>query len=233
MASALDLNALMASLSFWEMAGYISVSAVAIGVAGEFTHDFVPWLRRKSAWWDKWGGKVSGLVLIVALAAEIVTQAEANSTSGQIIAVLEDEAAQTRERAARIEQAAAWRILNNAKAERFENAVAQGTGRPITVGYAVGDPESIALGAQLSDLLLMAHWDVSFVGHWYEGVLVPGIRVLGSDEIGQKLIRNALTAVDLPYSDEPMPIPPMYHGTGISGETRLFLYVGTKPPPKF
>jgi hypothetical protein len=106
MASASDLNALMVSLSFWELAGYISFSAVTIGVAGEFIHDFVPWLRRKSAWWDTWGSKVSGLVLIVALAAELITQVMTNSRSGQVIAFLRDQAAETRERAALFEKEA-------------------------------------------------------------------------------------------------------------------------------
>src|SRR6266481_2131962 len=104
MASEIDLNALMASLSLWEIAGYVSVFAVAIGVAGEFVHDFVPSFRRQSAWWNSWGGKVSGLLLIAALAAELVTQVKANSISGQIIAVLSNEAATTRERAAVLER---------------------------------------------------------------------------------------------------------------------------------
>jgi hypothetical protein len=107
MASEIDLNALMSSLSFWEIAGYLSLFAVAIGVAGEFVHDFVPSLKRKSGWWNSWGGKVSALVLIVALASELVTEVKANSISGQIIAFLSDRAAQTRERAATLENEAA------------------------------------------------------------------------------------------------------------------------------
>src|SRR5205085_10039529 len=98
MAAEIDLNALMSSLSRWEIAGYVSVSAVAVGVIGEFIHDFVPSLKRRFKWWDTWGGKVSGLVLIAALAAELVTQVKANSTSGQIIAFVSDRSANAIER---------------------------------------------------------------------------------------------------------------------------------------
>src|SRR5215471_10655139 len=121
MALAVDLNALMASLSFWEMAGYVSLSAVAIGVAGEFVHDFVPSLKRKSAWWNAWGGKASGLVLIAALAAELFAQVRTNVTTDQITAVRNDQAADTRERAAGLEREAAQLRLDLEK-ERASTA---------------------------------------------------------------------------------------------------------------
>ena len=115
MAVEIDLSALMASQSCWEIAGYVSVAAVTIGVIGEFAHDFVPAFKRRWPWWSTWGGKVSGLVLIAALAAELVTQVKANSTSGQIIAVISDQAATTRERAAVFENDTAKLRLDLAK----------------------------------------------------------------------------------------------------------------------
>jgi hypothetical protein len=107
MASDTALNALMASLSSWEIAGYASFAAVVIGVAGEFVHDFIPSLKKRFPWWNSWGGKVSGLVLIIALAAELITQVKTNNISGQIIAFLSDQAASARERAASLEKQAA------------------------------------------------------------------------------------------------------------------------------
>ncbi len=100
MAAEIDLNSLMSSVSRWEIAGYISVAAVSIGVIGEFIHDFVPSFKRRSPWWNAWGGKTSGLILIAALAAELITQVKANSMSGQIIAFLSDRTATTLDRAA-------------------------------------------------------------------------------------------------------------------------------------
>jgi hypothetical protein len=105
MASEIGLNALMSSLSFWENAGYVSLALVCFGVAGEFIHDFVPSLKQRSPWWDSKGGKAAVLVLIAALAAELITQAKTNSVSGQIIAFLGDEEAKTREHAAKIDMA--------------------------------------------------------------------------------------------------------------------------------
>src|SRR6266852_4172440 len=100
MAADIDLSVLMSSLSCWEIAGYVSVAAVAIGVIGEFVHDFVPSLKNRLEWWNIWGGKISGLVLIAALAAELITQVKANSISGQIIALLSDKTATAVGRAA-------------------------------------------------------------------------------------------------------------------------------------
>jgi hypothetical protein len=231
MVSAEDLNALSSSLSHWEFAGYVAVAAVAIGVAGEVIHDFLDWFKSLD-WWRTKGNKASALLLIAALVAELVIQVRTNSISGRVIALLEEQAAETRERAAHIEEATAWRVLDSGKTQKFENAISSGAERQLTIGFAVGDPESISLAIQIVNLFLTAHWNVQTVGHWYEGSLVPGIRVLGSDQAGSALIKNALTAANLPYSSEPVPIPPMYHG-GTPDERRLFLYLGTKPAPNF
>jgi hypothetical protein len=149
-----------------------------------------------------------------------------------VTAIIEREAADAKERAARIEEATAWRILDPSRSEIFKTEIAEGAGRAITLGFAVGDPESISFAIQLSDLLLGEKWHVMPVGHWYEGSLVSGLRVLGSDLHGSEIIKHALTAVGLTYSTEAVPIPPMYHG-GTPDETRLFLYVGTKSAPRF
>jgi len=99
MASADDLNALTIALSSWEIAGYASLIAVAVGCAGEATHEFTSWFKRKS-WWKANGGKASALLLIAALASELIIQIKTNSLSGQIIALLNDKAAFATEQAA-------------------------------------------------------------------------------------------------------------------------------------
>src|SRR5258707_798679 len=99
---AVDVLALMSSLSNWETAGYVAVAAVAIGGAGESIHELTSWFKRFPWWIDK-GGKTSALLLIAALAAELIIQVKTNSLSGQIIAFLSDQAGAAHERAALIE----------------------------------------------------------------------------------------------------------------------------------
>jgi hypothetical protein len=107
MAPSVSLDTLMASRSAWEIAGYVSLFFVAVGVAGEFTHDFAPTLRKKWQWWDAWGGKIFGLVLIAALAAELITEVQTNNANAQVVAILEKEAADIRLKAATTEKVAA------------------------------------------------------------------------------------------------------------------------------
>jgi|GEM_PF-5693943 hypothetical protein len=93
MASPINALALSESLSYCESAGYIVSVGVAIGCAGEFVHEWTTWFRTYS-WWRQSGGKASALLLVAALAIEIPIQVHTNSLSGQIIAFLNNEAAQ-------------------------------------------------------------------------------------------------------------------------------------------
>jgi hypothetical protein len=87
---ALDISALMSKLSFWEDAGYVTLAAVAIGVAGEYIHEFSERFKR-FPWGKANGAKASTLLLIAALAAELYVTIKINSISGQIIAFLSEE----------------------------------------------------------------------------------------------------------------------------------------------
>ena len=91
--SSLTTNAAIASLSNWEVAGYLAVACVIVGVIGESVHEFTSWFKQYSCW-ESFGGKVSAFFLILALAGELLTQIQTNIASGQIIAFLNNEAAQ-------------------------------------------------------------------------------------------------------------------------------------------
>src|SRR4051794_19262250 len=99
------LNELTISLSSWELAGYISAALVAITVAGEVAHDFN--LFKKVNWWHEKGGRAFGLALVAALVAEAVIQVTVSSISSMVTAVIEREAADAKERAAKLEKASA------------------------------------------------------------------------------------------------------------------------------
>ncbi len=87
---ALDMATLGSTLSFWEIAGYVATGAVIAGVAGESVVEFTNWIADKD--WKATLGKASALTLIAGLALEIAAQVQVNTTSGQMIAFLNDEA---------------------------------------------------------------------------------------------------------------------------------------------
>jgi hypothetical protein len=103
MAAEASIISLTASLSCWEIAGHVSTAAIAAGCAGEAVHELTRWFRRY-CWWDKNGGAASALLLIAAIAFEIPIQIKTSSISGQIIALLEKQTAETRLRAAELER---------------------------------------------------------------------------------------------------------------------------------
>jgi len=65
---------------------------------GEVIHDFTS-LGKTSPFWDKKGGKLSALILIVGLAAELITGFGTNAASGRQIAELNGQTAAANERA--------------------------------------------------------------------------------------------------------------------------------------
>ncbi len=85
-------------LSAWEDAGYTALLLVFVGVVGEVIHDFTS-LGKTSPFWDKKGGKLSALILIVGLAAELITGFGTNAASGRQIAELNGQTAAANERA--------------------------------------------------------------------------------------------------------------------------------------
>jgi hypothetical protein len=150
-ASAEDLRALTISLSRWEIAGYCSLAAVAIGVIGEAIHDFSSWFK-SAPWWRDKGNRASTLLLIVALVAELVIQVKTNGISGQKIAFLENEAADELARTAAIEKVASWRTIESTQA-RAIHSVLNGNLHVIELMQISGDPEAMYFSDQLRRLL--------------------------------------------------------------------------------
>jgi hypothetical protein len=204
------------------------------GLIGEWS-DSESWKKRKLY-------KLAKLAVILGVAGEFFGDAGIFETSARLQTVEEakvsnanTKAADAIERAARVEQAAAWRILDRERFLKLKSALAGNPARPVTLGYAVGDPESITFASQILAAFEGTNWQVLPVGHWYESELVSGVRVLGSDVEGADLIKQALTSAKIPFSIDPVPIPGMYAHppTGVPDEKKLLLYLGTKPPPKF
>ena len=92
MGSAVDIPSLMKSLDNWEHAAWVATALVTVGVAGESVHSFTSWFKRFPWWADK-GNKVSGLVLIAALALEFLTGVMTNTISDRVSKTLSIQAA--------------------------------------------------------------------------------------------------------------------------------------------
>ncbi len=95
---AVDIAALESSLSAWDLAGYLATAAVAVGCIGESIVEFTQFIRSDRA--KSAIGRASALILIVGLAAELLTQVSVNAISGQMIAALNARAGTAYERAA-------------------------------------------------------------------------------------------------------------------------------------
>jgi hypothetical protein len=172
MASEIDLNALIASLSCWEIAGYSGLVIVIIGVVGEAVHEWVPLFSY--VWWRANGGRLSVLVLIAGLAIEGVAQVKANSISGQIIAFLSDRAAtleganlRLRERVVILEAKLAPKNLTDDQVSELTQRI-----RHLCAGakaYLLWNPDQDAanrLGIQLREILTKSLGDVFGDQQW-------------------------------------------------------------------
>jgi hypothetical protein len=81
-----DISSLTWASEWWEVAGYIATALVLIGVAGESVCQLTEWIKSTSRKHNV--EKVSALVLIAALAGEILTQVESNNSNSLIVGVL-------------------------------------------------------------------------------------------------------------------------------------------------
>src|ERR1700691_2126065 len=89
-----DVSSLSTALSRWEVAEYISCGLVAIGCTGEYVAEFTNWLTVGIEESKKRLAKRSTLLLIFALALELMCLVNTNVISGRIIASLQQQTAE-------------------------------------------------------------------------------------------------------------------------------------------
>jgi hypothetical protein len=87
-----DIVALSSAAEFWENAGYLATSIVVLGVVGEAVADLTTWIRGERR--RKLTEKLSVLLLIAGLAAEILAQVQSNNKNSLIIGALNKEASE-------------------------------------------------------------------------------------------------------------------------------------------
>jgi hypothetical protein len=210
---------LISSLSCWETAGYVGLLIVIVGVAGEGVHDFTSWF--KQTWWGPHGGRAAILVLIIGLAVEGVGQVKANSTSGQIIAFLGNEAAATRERAASLEKEAV--ALRLQLAERTAPLVERRL-RPDQIATLVSELRGHGLVISVSSVgndheasvfandFITAFTEAGVLGPQVYGLQITtprggpqfpsGVNVTGENGPAKTKLEAALSAASIPFGEQ-------------------------------
>src|ERR1035438_8081162 len=98
-----DVASLTATLTYWEYAEYASGALGALACVGEYIASFKPWFTGGNKERKERLEKRSTLLLIVALAAELICLVRTNQISGQVIGALDTKAASDEADAAKIE----------------------------------------------------------------------------------------------------------------------------------
>ena len=96
--TASEIASLSTRRTYWEYAEYISSALVALGCLGEYVADFTIWFTRSRR---KAIGRVSTLLLIAALAGELVCLMRTNSLSAELLGSLDDKAQDAFDKASR------------------------------------------------------------------------------------------------------------------------------------
>lgn len=154
------------SLGRWEIAEYITIAFVIIGVIGEFFSEFTNVVKSKE---DKHRlGRISTLVLIVALVAELICLVKVNQLSGQIIAVLQKNTADAQKDAAvvrleteKLKALFSWREISPENREKFAILVKNAPKGGVTIQSLAGNPEAVSFGLQLGQVLKLAGYNVT------------------------------------------------------------------------
>ena len=152
----LDIPSLLSDLIWWEIAGYISLGIVTLGVAGESIADFTKWGEPRK----KWLGKASALVLIMGLAGEGIAQSKTNSLSGLIIAGLGERTANAELELVRIKRP---RIITPQKANDLVASLSKYSGGKkfwiiVDRNEIETETEQEALANKLREIFTQAHW---------------------------------------------------------------------------
>lgn len=159
-----------ASLSRWEMAEYIAFGFVILGVAGEFIAEFPKIVGDSKDAVNRW----STLLLIVALAAELICALKASAISHRIVEA---------ERSARIQLEAqvAPRTLSPDQQRAIVDALRKYAGETVNVASYGLDPEGARIALQLITTLQSAGFHVTtdhafevVSGGFYEGIHLRG-----------------------------------------------------------
>jgi hypothetical protein len=146
------------------------------------------------------------------------------------MSALNVEAASARERAETIKAAVAWRELTPELISALEQALSATPGL-VNLRYTDGDPESLYLAIQFSNVLAKAKWQVAPGALKFGNSIIFGLVLPDENTDGQKL-RAAFKAANIPFATA-LPQTNTMSGSNISMIPNApILMIGSRPPPK-
>jgi hypothetical protein len=156
------------------------------------------------------------------------------------IARLHLEPAQANERAAKLQEAAAWRILQPGEKSRLIAALKTGIGGSIELSYSVNDPESLFLASQFETVFKQVNegrdvllWNVKIQPRQFSQAVYWGLHIVGERADLVASLRAAFTVAGVPYSTGPVSyVLNDAPGLTINGSPPdAMIFVGSKHPP--
>jgi hypothetical protein len=191
-----------------------------------------------------WGSVIADSLVALGVAAEIlfskmgsarqrelqrrsdITVAEANERAQQAI----EDAAETRERAAKIEQLTAWRHVPKEKHEDLVAFLRQvDVSILLLVEYQNGDAEAFSYACEIANVFKEAGIEVRGGANSYIGVPVFGLHISGSAEINMASMVKALEDSRIPFGG----VRDVSAMAMLRGDPRpnLYMFVAPKMPP--
>jgi hypothetical protein len=214
----------LSSLGFWEYVEYSATAIVFVAAAGEYCAEFTKWPERRGV--KERLAKASTLVLVMALAGELLGVGRTSQLSSQMIAALEGQAAN---RDVTLEE----RTPITARLTRFAGQVAEVVTFPVNF-------EIDWVADSISALLGDAHWNVRPVARLRSPSLRTGIGLVPHELMVQgvyiqttgdepsrtagRALFEALKSTVTGGIFDPTPLPD-------PDRPRVWILVGDKPTP--
>jgi hypothetical protein len=153
------------------------------------------------------------------------------------------ETAQANERAALIQQAAAWRVLTPETKSQLLDGLKQGSGGSVEISYPGNDPEALFLATQIEAIFMQSNaghasppWNLRVQPRLFSRWLFFDLRIFGQKNDVVQIVREAFSGAQIPYTREPLPTGTVINdgpGMVVTGDAPLdvTIWVGSKRPP--
>ena len=226
---------------------WIAVGCGALVVIGLVLETAIAFLfRTEQTFWQEWGPIVADGLVALGVAGEIFFAlrsrleserlqrisaekvAKANESAQQAIR----EAAEARERAAKVEQLTAWRHVpkdNREELVRFLRNIDVLV--IVSIEYQNGDPEAFSYATEIANVFREAEIQVRGGANSYIGTPVFGLHIAGAPEINMVSMVKALEDAGIAFGGpRAFSIQVTLHG---EPKPNLHIFVAPKIPPTF
>ena len=167
-------------------------------------------------------------------------QTATNQRHDDELARLHLETAQANERAAKLQEAAAWRVFPAEVKAQLVNGL-RNAGGLVEISYPANDPEALFLASQIEDIFKQLNvgkvpfpWNLTIQPRQFSRSIFWGLRIFGQNSDEVEILRRAFTSAGMPFLVDPVPnILNDSPGMMISGgpPSAATIFVGSKRPP--